>query len=384
MINPLFMLDEIDKLGQDFRGDPASALLEVLDPEQNNTFSDHYLEIPYDLSSVMFITTANTLDSIPPALLDRLEVIEFPGYIEEEKVVIAQKYLVSRQLEQNGLSPDELSITEQTLHHIIREYTWESGVRNLEREIGKLCRRIARQKAEGKKVYRRITPSMLAKIIGPPQIIPHEMEQEDQVGLATGLAWTENGGDTISVEALLVEGKGGLQITGHIGEVMQESAHAALSYVKSLVDELKIDVELFEKMDIHIHVPEGAIPKDGPSAGITMATALASVMTGRAVRKDVGMSGEITLRGRVLAIGGVREKIHAAYRLGLKCVIIPAKNDKDLLKIPRQAKNSIDIQMVQTMREVLDLALVPQVQAPRRRSAGRSKGTRDNPVQPSA
>ena len=290
----------------------------------------------------------------------------------------------SRQLEQNGLSPDELSITEQTLHHIIREYTWESGVRNLEREIGKLCRRIARQKAEGKKVYRRITPSMLAKIIGPPQIIPHEMEQEDQVGLATGLAWTENGGDTISVEALLVEGKGGLQITGHIGEVMQESAHAALSYVKSLVDELKIDVELFEKMDIHIHVPEGAIPKDGPSAGITMATALASVMTGRAVRKDVGMSGEITLRGRVLAIGGVRAKIHAAYRLGLKCVIIPAKNDKDLLKIPRQAKNSIDIQMVQTMREVLDLALVPEVQAPRRRSAGRSKGTRDNPVQPSA
>lgn len=383
-INPLFMLDEIDKLGQDFRGDPASALLEVLDPEQNNTFSDHYIEIPYDLSSVMFITTANTLDSIPPALLDRLEVIEFPGYIEEEKVVIAQKYLVSRQLEQNGLSPDELSITEQTLRHIIREYTWESGVRNLEREIGKLCRRIARQKAEGKKVYRRITPSMLAKIIGPPQIIPHELEQEDHVGLATGLAWTENGGDTISIEALLVEGKGGLQITGHIGEVMQESAQAALSYVKSLADELKIDVELFEKMDIHIHVPEGAIPKDGPSAGITMATALASAMTGRAIRKDVGMSGEITLRGRVLAIGGVREKIHAAYRLGLKCVIIPAKNDKDLLKIPRQAKNSIDIQMVQNMGEVLDLALVPEAQTQRRRSAGRSKGMRDNPVQPSA
>ncbi len=382
-INPLFMLDEIDKLGQDFRGDPASALLEVLDPEQNNAFSDHYLEIPYDLSSVMFITTANTLDSIPPALLDRLEVIEFPGYIEDEKVIIAQKYLVGRQLEQNGLSTDELSITEQTIRHIIREYTWESGVRNLEREIGKLCRRIARQKAEGKKVYRRITPSMLAKILGPPQIVPHELEQDDQVGVATGLAWTENGGDTIIIEALLVEGKGGLQITGHIGEVMQESAQAALSYVKSLSDELKIDVELFEKMDIHIHVPEGAIPKDGPSAGITMATALASVMTGRAVRKDVGMSGEITLRGRVLAIGGLREKIHAAYRIGLKCVIIPAKNDKDLIKIPRQAKNSIDIQLVQTMSEVLDLALVPEVQATKRRSARRSEGVGDR-VQPSA
>ncbi|MEE8121391.1 MAG: endopeptidase La, partial [Anaerolineales bacterium] len=360
-VNPLFMLDEIDKLGIDYRGDPSSALLEVLDPEQNHSFSDHYLEIPYDLSKVMFITTANTLDSIPPALLDRLEVIEFPGYIEEEKLAIAKKYLVPRQIEQTGLTPDDLSFTNQALQSIVREYTWEAGVRNMEREIGKICRRVVRRKAEGKRVYRRITPSLLPKLLGPAQVNPIELEIEDQIGAAMGLAWTENGGDILVVEALLVGGKGGLQVTGHIGEIMQESAQAAYSYIKSLASELKIDPAVFEKTDIHIHVPEGSIPKDGPSAGITMATAMASALTERPVRKDVAMSGEITLRGRVIPIGGVREKVLAAYRLKLKTVIIPIKNEKDLVDIPRQARDSLDIQLVRSMDDVLSIALLPEL-----------------------
>jgi len=360
-VNPLFMLDEIDKLGLDYRGDPSSALLEVLDPEQNHSFSDHYLEIPYDLSKVMFITTANTLEPIPPALLDRLEVIEFPGYIEEEKLAIAKKYLVPRQVEQTGLTDKDLSFTNQALQSIVREYTWEAGVRNMEREIGKICRRVVRRKAEGKRVYRRITPSLLPKLLGPAQVNPIELEIEDQIGAAMGLAWTENGGDILIVEALLVGGKGGLQITGHIGDIMQESAQAAYSYIKSRASELKIDPDIFEKTDVHIHVPEGSIPKDGPSAGITMATAMASALTERPVRKDVGMSGEITLRGRVLPIGGVREKVLAAYRLKLKTVIIPVKNEKDLVDIPRQARESLDIQFVQSMDDVLAIALLPEL-----------------------
>jgi ATP-dependent Lon protease len=378
-VNPLFMLDEIDKLGRDFRGDPASALLEVLDPEQNHAFSDHYLELPYDLSSVMFITTANTLDPIPPALLDRMEVIEFPGYIGSEKVIIAQKYLVARQLEQNGLAKDELTISEPSIRTIIQQYTWEAGVRNLEREIGKVCRRIARRKAENKKVYHRITPKMLLELLGPPQIIPTQLETVDQVGLATGLAWTENGGDAIFIEALLTEGKGGMQITGQIGEVMQESAQAALSFIKSLSDQLKVDPEIFEKTDIHIHVPEGAIPKDGPSAGITIATALASVLTGRRVRRDIGMSGEITLRGRVLPIGGVREKIHAARRLRLDAVIIPAKNQKDLTKISRKELHNLNVILVEEMSEVLDQALLPPEIRSKSRSKSKSVSTASRP-----
>ncbi len=356
-INPLFMLDEIDKLGTDYRGDPSSALLEVLDPEQNNAFSDHYLELPYDLSKVMFITTANTLDSIPPALLDRLEVIEFPGYIEEDKLIIARRFLIPRQLEQNGLQAGDLTFTKSALQSLIRSYTWEAGVRNLEREIGKICRRVARRKAEGKSPIKRIQGNMLARLIGPPQILPHELEATDSIGAATGLAWTENGGDLLTVEALLVDGKGGLQITGQLGDVMQESAQAALSYVKSLSDSLKIDVELFDKTDIHIHVPEGSIPKDGPSAGITMATALASALSGRPVLRDVGMSGEITLRGRVLAIGGIREKIHVAHRLNLRVLILPKHNQKDLKEIPRHILNALDIRLVETMDEVLAIAL---------------------------
>jgi ATP-dependent Lon protease len=316
----------------------------------------------------MFITTANTLDPIPPALLDRMEVIDFPGYIEEEKVVIAKRFLTPRQLEQNGFQEGDVRITEPAIRTIIREYTWEAGVRNLEREIGKVLRKVARTKAEGRKHYRRISSNMVERFLGPPQVFPHQAETEDQVGLATGLVWTENGGETLPVEVLVVEGKGNLQITGQVGEVMQESGQAALSYVKSRAKELGIDPDLFEGVDIHIHVPEGAIPKDGPSAGITMATALASALTGRPVRRTVGMSGEVTLRGRVLAIGGLREKVLAAYRLKLDTVVIPSANEKDLGELSRQVRSALDFKLVSSMDEVLEIALLP--------SSKKRKGTR--------
>ncbi len=377
-INPVFMLDEIDKLGQDFRGDPAAALLEVLDPEQNHAFSDNYLEIPYNLANVLFITTANTVEPIPPALLDRLEVIEFPGYIEEEKVIIARKFLVARKLEQTGLINEGIRFLDNTIRTIIREYTWEAGVRNLEREIGKICRKIARRKVEGKKVPKRITQSMATQLLGPPQITPHEADQEDQIGAAMGLAWTENGGDSLTIEALLYEGKGNLQVTGHIGEIMQESAQAAISFIKSRAEVLGIPAEDFEKKDIHIHVPEGAIPKDGPSAGITMATAVASALTERPTRHDIGMSGEITLRGRVLPIGGVREKVLAAYRLKLKTVIIPKKNEKDLVEIPRSVRTAMDIRLVENMDEVFTLALQPMESKRKRTGARKGKVAQDH------
>jgi ATP-dependent Lon protease len=382
--NPLFMLDEIDKLGLDYRGDPASALLEVLDPEQNHAFSDHYLELPFDLSRVLFITTANTLASIPAALLDRLEVIEFPGYIEEEKLAIARRFLIPRQLEQNGLLAADLKIPESTVRTMIREYTWEAGVRNLEREIGKTCRKVARRIAEKKVVPKRITPKSLPRLLGPPDITPREPETEDQVGSSMSLAWTENGGETMPVEVLLVDGKGSLQITGQVGEVMQESAQAALSYIKSRSKDLGVRPEVFEKTDIHIHVPEGAIPKDGPSAGITMATALASALTGRPVRRTVGMSGEITLRGRVLPIGGVREKVLAAYRMKLKTVILPAQNKKDLVDIPVKARQAMDVRLVRHMDEVLEISLMQATVRPRRfvRSARKSRA-RARPLAPS-
>lgn len=373
-INPVFMLDEIDKLGQDFRGDPAAALLEVLDPEQNHAFSDNYLEIPYNLANVLFITTANTVEPVPPALLDRLEVIEFPGYIEEEKVIIARKFLVVRKLEQTGLIHEGIRFADDTIRAIIREYTWEAGVRNLEREIGKICRKIARRKVEGKKIPKRITQALAKRLLGPSQITTHEAESEDQIGAATGLAWTENGGDSLTVEAVLCEGKGNLQITGHVGEIMQESAQAAISFIKSRADVLGISTEIFEKRDIHIHVPEGAIPKDGPSAGITMAAVVASVLTDRPVRHDVGMSGEITLRGRVLPIGGVREKILAAHRLKLKTVIIPTKNEKDLIDIPRSVRTAMEIRLVDSMDEVLAIAL-RSIESKRKRSVAKKSKT---------
>ncbi len=384
-INPLFMLDEVDKLGQDFRGDPASALLEVLDPEQNHAFSDHYLELPYDLSKVMFITTANTTSTIPPALLDRMELIEFPGYIEEEKLEISRRFLVPRQIDENGLEEGEVKFTDQAIQRIIREYTYEAGVRNLEREIGRVCRKLARLKAEGKRFPSHIGVSAVERFLGPPQFFNLEAERQDEVGVATAVAWTENGGEIMPVEILLLEGKGNLQITGQIGNVMQESAQAALSYLKSCSRSLKIDPEIYDQVDIHIHIPEGAIPKDGPSAGITIATALISAFTGRAVFKDVGMTGEITLRGRVLPVGGVREKVLAAHRAGLRTILLPKRNMKDLVDVPKRARNEMKILPVEHLDQVLDIALEPQKPRPtrsKRKETPDKKVGADKPASP--
>lgn len=359
--NPLFMLDEIDKLYSDFRGDPASAMLEVLDPEQNYAFSDHYLELPFDLSKVMFVTTANSLANIPAPLLDRMEIIEFPGYIEEEKMEIANRYLIPRQIEENGIDGLGLTFEPPALQRIIREYTYEAGVRNLEREIGRVSRKIARLKAEAKKYPIAIATDMIEKLLGPQQVFQSEAERTDEVGVVTSLAWTETGGEIMLVEVAIIEGKGGLQMTGQMGEVMQESGQAALTYIKSRASLLKIDLDVFERLDIHVHMPEGGIPKDGPSAGITMATAIVSALTGRPVFRHVGMTGEITLRGRVLPIGGVREKVLAAHRAGLKTVILPEKNLKDLVDLPKTAKSELKIIPVKHMDDVLALALSKEV-----------------------
>ena len=357
--NPLFMLDEIDKLGTDFRGDPAAALLEVLDPEQNFAFSDHYLEIPFDLSRVMFITTANNLGAIPPALLDRMEVIEFPGYIEEEKLEIANRFLIHRQMEESGLEENEVQFQDLAIRRIIREYTYEAGVRNLEREIGRMCRKVARLKSQKKAYPHRLAPQHVEKFLGPPQFFQTEAERQDEIGVATAVAWTENGGEIMPVEILILEGKGNLQITGQIGEIMQESAQAALSYLKWHSRDFGLEPEIYEGLDIHIHIPEGAIPKDGPSAGITIATALISAFTERKVYKEVGMTGEITLRGRVLPIGGVREKILAAHRAGLRTVIMPERNQKDLVDVPKKVLADLKIILVTHMDKVLEVALHP-------------------------
>jgi len=359
-INPLFMLDEIDKLGTDFRGDPSSAMLEVLDPEQNHAFSDHYLELDFDLSKAMFITTANMLGTIPPALLDRLEVIEFPGYIEEEKLIIANRFLIPRQIEENGIDALNLLFSPQALQRVIREYTYEAGVRNLEREIGRICRKVARWKAEGKRYPTVITPAVVGKFLGPQQFFQTEAELHDEVGVATSLAWTENGGEIMPVEVAVMDGKGNLQMTGQIGEIMQESGQAALTYIKARADLFGIDFDVFERMDIHVHMPEGAIPKDGPSAGITLATAMLSALTGRPVRREVGMTGEITLRGRVLPIGGVREKVLAAHRAGLKMVMIPEKNMKDMVDVPKKVRTDLKIIPVVHMDQVVEVAIAPE------------------------
>jgi ATP-dependent Lon protease len=364
--NPLFMLDEIDKLGHDFRGDPSSALLEVLDPEQNNAFSDHYLELDFDLSKVMFITTANTLMNVPPALLDRLEVIEFPGYIEEEKLIIARRYLIPRQLEESGIDSLGLTISTEALQRIIREYTYEAGVRNLEREIGRVCRKVARWKAEEKRYPTTITPELMEKFLGPQQFFMTEAERQDEVGVVTGLAWTESGGDIMPVEVAVLDGKGNLQMTGQIGDVMQESGQAALTYIKSRAERFGINLDVFERMDIHVHIPEGAIPKDGPSAGITMATAIISALTGHPVFKEVAMTGEITLRGRILPVGGLREKVLAAHRAGLKIVILPEKNQKDLVEVPKKVREDLKIIPVTHMDQVIEIAISPKsaIEAP--------------------
>ena len=359
--NPVFMLDEIDKLGNDFRGDPSSALLEALDPEQNFEFSDHYLNMPFDLSNVLFILTANISDTIPSALLDRMEVIRISGYTREEKRTIAQQHLLPRKLKDNGLIRRSIHISAGALENIIAEYTLEAGLRGLERKLDAICRKIARQIAEGRKGKFSITKQNLTKYLGPPQFVS-ELDQEDsQVGLATGLAWTEAGGEHLYIEVSLYQGKGEMMVTGQIGEIMQESARAALTYMKANLESLKIDKEDIDNHDIHIHVPAGAIPKDGPSAGIAIATALISAFTGTKVNNKVGMTGEISLRGRVLPIGGLKEKVLGALRAGITHVVIPQKNKKDLYDIPKEIKRKIKFTCVEDVRQVLDIALEKEV-----------------------
>ena len=362
--NPVFMLDEIDKLGMDFRGDPSAALLEALDPEQNSAFSDHYLELPFDLREVMFITTANILDTVPPALRDRLEVIRFSGYIEEEKHHIATQFLIPKQLKENGLKPEQISFTDESLRHLIRQYTREAGVRNLEREIATICRKVAREVAEGEATAIKVTIQNVHKFLGPTKFHYGSAGKIDEVGAATGLVYTEQGGDIITVEATLVRGDGKLTLTGQLGDVMKESAQAAMSYIRARALALGADDTFTSRYDVHIHVPAGAVPKDGPSAGITMGAALASALTGRYVRKDVAMTGEITLRGNVLPIGGLKEKVIAAHRAGIKTVILPKENEKDLVEIPANVKKKLRFVFVEHMDEVLKEALGPGVGLP--------------------
>jgi ATP-dependent Lon protease len=358
-LNPVIVLDEVDKLASDFRGDPASALLEVLDPEQNHRFGDHYLEVPFDLSEILFITTANVLHSIPPPLRDRMEVIEIPGYTEYEKFEIARRHLWPKQLKSNGLTPEQLQISDNTIYRIIHEYTKEAGVRTLERRLGTVCRKVATEIVKGQTQSARVTVSNVHKYLGIPRYHQSQANTEDKVGVATGLAFTTVGGEILSIEVTVVDGKGKLTLTGKLGEVMRESAQAALSYLRSRAAELGIDPKFHERCDIHMHIPEGAIPKDGPSAGITIATALASALTNRPVRHELSMTGEITLRGRVLPIGGVKEKLLAAHRAGITHVLLPVDNEKDLEEIPSSVLGKLQISLVEHMDEVLGHALYP-------------------------
>jgi len=356
-MNPLFVLDEIDKIGADFRGDPSAALLEVLDPEQNHAFSDHYLEVPYDLSKVIFLTTANVLHPIPAALRDRLEVIELPGYTEEEKIHIARQFLIPKQMQEHGLKPSRVEFDDTALQRIIREYTLEAGVRNLEREIASIMRKVARKVAEGRTTKTKVTAEKIAEYLGSQKYYYGQAEEKDEPGIATGVAWTSAGGDLMTVEATLMEGRGNLTLTGQLGDVMKESAQAALSYTRSRAGQLGVESRFYEKYDIHLHLPAGSIPKDGPSAGITMATALISALTKRAAHRDVAMTGEITLRGRVLPIGGVKEKVLAAHRAGIKTFILPKRNLKDLDDVPREVINALRFVPVERMDDVIRVAL---------------------------
>jgi ATP-dependent Lon protease len=360
--NPVFLLDEIDKMSMDFRGDPSAALLEVLDPEQNSTFLDHYLDVEYDLSNVMFICTANVLHTIPQALRDRMEVLQLPGYTEQEKVEIAKRFLAPKAIEGAGLTSDNIVVSDEAIQTLIQRYTREAGVRNLEREISSICRKVARKVVvEGRTFKEEITGEKVTQYLGVPRFRNTMAEETDEVGIATGLAWTEVGGEILVTEATLMPGKGHLTLTGKLGDVMQESAQAAMSYVRAKAEEYGIPKEFNRKTDIHVHVPEGAIPKDGPSAGITLATALVSALTRVPVRKDVCMTGEITLRGKVLPIGGVKEKLLAAHRAGVKNIILPKDNEKDLADIPKNVLDTLNVYMVQQMDEVLKIALTEPV-----------------------
>jgi ATP-dependent Lon protease len=356
--NPVFMLDEIDKVGRDWRGDPSSALLEVLDPEQNRDFRDHYLDVPFDLSQVMFICTGNVLDTIPPALRDRMEILRLSGYTEEEKIKIAQQYLIPRQIRENSLLPEEIEFTEGAIRKVIRDYTREAGVRNLERELGSICRKVATKVAEGQEGVRMlITEEKVAEFLGKPRYFFEAAERTEIPGVATGVAWTPTGGDIIFVEATRMPGKKGFTLTGQLGDVMKESAQAALSYVRSKAKELGIDENFFEENDIHIHVPAGAMPKDGPSAGVTIATALVSLLLNKPVRSDVGMTGEITLRGQVLPVGGIKEKVLAAHRVGLKTVILPKRNEPDLDDVPEDVRKEMKFILADQVDQVFAAAL---------------------------
>jgi ATP-dependent Lon protease len=359
-VNPVLLLDEVDKLGADFRGDPSSALLEVLDPEQNHTFQDHYLDVEYDLSKVFFIATSNVLHTIPPALQDRLEILRLSGYTEREKLEIAKRHLVPKQAEGNGLKAEQLDFTDEGLLEIIRHYTREAGVRNLEREIGSCCRKLARRFVSenvGEDYKDTIDAERVRSMLGPIKFRQQGVAAESEVGLATGLAWTEIGGEVLQIEATLTKGRGGVTLTGKLGDVMQESAQAALTCIKARAERLGMSVDMVRKRDLHIHIPEGAIPKDGPSAGITLATAMASALTRAPIRKNVAMTGEITLRGRVLPIGGVKEKLLAAHRFGIDTIIMPKDNEKDLPEVPEEVRNALCINLVETIDEVLALAL---------------------------
>ncbi|HJT58743.1 MAG TPA: endopeptidase La [Ktedonobacteraceae bacterium] len=356
-MNPLFVLDEIDKIGADFRGDPSAALLEVLDPEQNSAFSDHYLEVPYDLSQVIFLTTANVLHPVPAALRDRLEVIELPGYTEEEKLHIARQFLIPKQMKEHGLKPSRVEITDEAVQRIIRDYTFEAGVRNLEREIATVMRKVARKVAEGRRTKTKVMPEKITDYLGPQKHYYGLAEEEDEAGIATGVAWTSAGGDLMTVEATLMDGKGNLTLTGQLGDVMKESAQAALSYARSRAGQLGAESRFYEKYDIHLHLPAGSIPKDGPSAGITMATALISALTKRASRRDVAMTGEITLRGRILPVGGVKEKVLAAHRAGIKTFILPKRNMNDLVDVPQEVIQALHFVPVERMDDVIPIAL---------------------------
>lgn len=374
--NPVFMMDEVDKVGADFRGDPSAALLEVLDPEQNVSFIDHYLGVPFDLSHVMFITTANMADPIIPALRDRMEIIHISGYTEEEKLHIARRYLIQRQLQEHGISRKHLQLTDEAVLKIIRGYTREAGLRNLEREIAAICRKVAKDVAGGRREVTRIISQNLHRFLGAPRYLPEPEQERDEVGVATGLAWTQAGGDIMYVEATVMKGKGQLSLTGHLGEVMKESAQAALSHARTRALELQIKEDLFSKIDIHVHVPAGAIPKDGPSAGITMATALISVLTRVPVKRSVSMTGELTLRGKVLAVGGIKEKVLAARRSGITTVILPRKNDKDIQELPKTIRRGMQFILVDHMDEVLNAALAKPAREKGRLGVTAAKGAK--------